>query len=103
MKTECPRARKDIIISKLGAETMLYDPKTDQLHILNPTASLVWSMADGRHDLKKMAENIRRLFKVFPETPVDSDLSRLLSTWRQKGLLEDKFLNRDLPSAHKHK
>jgi len=77
MNQEYPQGRKDVVASKLGGETMLFDPKTGKVHILNKTASLIWKMADGRHQLKDMAKNIRRNFSIPQTTSVKSDISNI--------------------------
>ena len=49
MGSKYPQIREDIVVSKVGQEMMLFDPKTDQVHVLNETAAVIWEMTDGRH------------------------------------------------------
>lgn len=88
MKIEYPKTKKDIITSKMGRETMIYDPKKERLHILNRTASLVWNMANGRHSLEKIARNIRQRFTLSSTTKVESDILQILAKFQQEGLME---------------
>src|SRR5687768_1770261 len=43
------RARRaDLVVRHLGNETIVYDTRTDEAHLLNPTVALVWAaVADG--------------------------------------------------------
>ncbi len=88
MSKDGPRARKDVVTSKLGCETMLYDPASDRLHVLNEAASLVWVMADGSHTACEMAEGLRRALAVPAQAPVERDIRGLLDDFAEKGLLE---------------
>jgi len=42
-----PRSRDDIVFRKTGDEWSLYDPVGDDLHVVNPTAALVWTLCTG--------------------------------------------------------
>lgn len=57
---EAPCRKSSITARDLDEETMLYDPETKQVHILNKTALLVWQLCDGRHSVKDMAAAITR-------------------------------------------
>ncbi len=89
MNTEYPKVRDDIVVSKVGQETMLFDPKTERVHILNKTASWVWKMIDGRHGLKEIIQSLRRNFNVATDVPVESDITYILDKFKENGLLKD--------------
>jgi len=66
-----PRARtKDLVIRKLGDETLVYDTERDEAHCLNQTAALVWEQCDGKTTSAQAAESLQRKLVV----SVDTDL-----------------------------
>ena len=45
-----PQARKDeIVAQEVFEELVIYDLKRKKVHLLNPTAALVWQHLDGKH------------------------------------------------------
>jgi hypothetical protein len=55
-----PVRREDVVCKPLDeAETMLYDPETEAVHILNSTARLIWELCDGEHTVADMAATIK--------------------------------------------
>jgi hypothetical protein len=55
-----PRARRDdLVVERVGEETLVYDLRTDRAHCLNQSAAFVWDMADGRTSCEEILERIR--------------------------------------------
>ncbi len=45
-----PKARHtDLLVEKIGDETILYDGQRQLAHSLNRSASIVWENSDGEH------------------------------------------------------
>lgn len=42
-----PRRREGVIVEDIEDETIVYDPKVDRMHCLNPTAAFVFRLCDG--------------------------------------------------------
>ena len=42
-------------VTELDDERLLYDADAGVIHLLNPTASLIWSLCDGRHGVAEMS------------------------------------------------
>ena len=83
-----PCRRKDIVLKKLGKERLLYDPTTDKAHTLNPTASLIWSLCDGRHSLQEIRKAIQENFSLKGTVEVEKDILKNLKELQELGLLE---------------
>ena len=83
-----PCRTKNIVLKKLGKERLLYDPTTDKVHTLNPTASLIWSLCDGRHSLQEIRKAIQENFSVKGTVEVEKDILKNLKELRELGLLE---------------
>jgi hypothetical protein len=69
--TRLPRARIDnLVIRKLGDETLVYDTEHDEAHCLNSVAAMVWDHCDG----KTTAENAARSLRTALNLSVDADV-----------------------------
>ena len=52
-----PRSRQnDILVERVGDETIVYDGKRHEAHSLNRSATLVWQHSDGEHSVPQLAE-----------------------------------------------
>ena len=84
-----PRARPDVVFRALSHEWVLYDPRSRELHVLNLTAALVWTLCDGSLDAAGMARSIvETVAESPPESEVVQDVQAVLDTFRSEGLLE---------------
>ncbi len=84
-----PRVRDDAVFRSLGTEWVVYDPRTQLLHVLNTTAALVWSSCDGSRSPEDIA---RELTEVLSEAPsgdlVLEEVRETIDGFRGQGLLE---------------
>jgi hypothetical protein len=56
-----PRARREnIIVEELQNEILVFDSVTSQASCLNPTAALVWKLADGNTSVSEIAAKMSR-------------------------------------------
>lgn len=83
-----PKPRKDIIAKKLGSEMMLYDPKSDDVHVLNETSLFIWNSLDGNQTYEAIESIIRKNFEVPDDQNVLEDITNICRDFRAKGLLE---------------
>ncbi len=83
-----PGRRKDVVLKKLGKETLLYDPITDKAHTLNETASLIWNLCDGKHSLEEIEKTIYENFSIKESIEVEKDILKNLKEFQKLGLLE---------------
>ena len=84
-----PCRRKDIVLKKLGKERLLYNPTTDKVHTLNPTASLIWSLCDGKHSLQEIKKAIYENFSIKETIEIEKDILKNLKELQELGLLEE--------------
>jgi len=77
----------DAVIKDLGAETLLYIADTKTIHILNPTARLIWELCGGAHTVEEMETAIRSQFDVPQGHDVRQDIEQTLTELAQKGLI----------------
>ena len=90
MNTTKPLRKPGIIVLDIGHETLLYNVRGKAVHILNPTARLIWELCDGVHTVAEIEQAIRSKFSVVSEHDVSGDIQRTLEAFASKGVLENK-------------
>jgi len=89
VEASAPRARDDVVFRSVAGDWVLYDPRSQDLHVLNVTAAAVWSCADGTRDVAAIAAALREHLEDPPEpAQVRADVERALARFRDDGLLE---------------
>ena len=84
-----PRGRPDVHTRDTSRQRMLYDSSTNTFHALNETAEYIWTLCDGRHNLRQMEEKIRAHFDVPADIDLQVDIEHTIVTLRKKGLLAE--------------
>lgn len=82
-----PRRRADVVCQSAGEETLLYDPLTDAVHVLNPTALAVWELCDGQHTLDDIEAHLRARFGGTAGQDLAGDVEAALATFEKEGLI----------------
>jgi PqqD family protein of HPr-rel-A system len=84
-----PKLRTDVEIQQLDEhETLVYDPQSDNVHVLNSTAALIANLCDGHHTLEEIAAELQKQFTVGDETDVLADVEETLDSLQIQGLLQ---------------
>ena len=68
-------------------EITLFDPHQNQVHILNPTAAVVWRLSDGTQEVAEIASQLAGLYGLEPAV-VEEDVRDILAQFRDARLLE---------------
>lgn len=89
MNTTRPIRKPGITVKDIGGETLLYSADEEAIHILNPTAQLIWELCDGEHTVEDMERAIRASFSVADEHDVVGDIRETLELFASKGLLKE--------------
>ena len=79
-----PRARDDVIFRKTGDEWLLYDPTTDDIHVLNLSAALVWTLCTGDLLVQDIQTEVEEAFK---KSAVNGDVEEIIDEFQAAGLL----------------
>ncbi len=82
-----PVRKEGIFIQDIGRETLLYSDKEKLIHVLNPTAKLIWELCDGIHTVEDMERAIRESFSLSREHDVMGDIQRTLDVFARKGMV----------------
>jgi Coenzyme PQQ synthesis protein D (PqqD) len=82
-----PRRRAGVHGVELDDESVLYDARTERLHLLNWSASAVWWSIDGRATADDLAARLAERFQAAPGV-MTSDVRRLLESLGAQRLVD---------------
>ncbi|OEU49809.1 MAG: hypothetical protein BA861_07720 [Desulfobacterales bacterium S3730MH5] len=77
---------QQIIAKELESELMLYETEKDSVHLLNPTARLIYDLYNKGRDLTEIEQEIRKNFRV-DDQDLRGDVLRCLEELRRKQLI----------------
>ena len=82
-----PSHASHVAMRLVDGELVLYDPKRQRVHSLNPTAAYVWQACDGEHDERQIAE---ALAERYPDNSaaIEEDVKDTLRLFAAEGLLD---------------
>jgi len=72
---------------KMNEETLVVDPKTREVHLLNATASRVWDLLAKPQTIGELVGELGREFEA-PEDTLRADVTALLRDLAGKGLID---------------
>ncbi len=83
------RPRADLNVEQIDDEVVILDRSSNEVHQLNPAASIVWEgiAADEDIDPLVLSEQLGEAYGVSPDS-VGSDVEILLEQFRDLGLLD---------------
>ena len=76
-----------IIAKELESELMLYETEKDSVHLLNPTARLVYNLYKKGKNLMEIEQEMQKNFHVDDSRNLRGDLLRCLEELRSKKLM----------------
>lgn len=85
----CPKARDDVVFRQLDDEWVLFDPRGEQLHVLNLMAALVWAHCTGDNTSEEIADALASAFELpVPQQQVLDDVAAAVGRFQETGVLE---------------
>ena len=81
------RARNGLTVIELDGEGVVYDADSGNLHHLNHTAWLVFSLCDGTGTARELSADIADAFEM-DATEVEHQVRSLLRTMKREELVE---------------
>jgi PqqD family protein of HPr-rel-A system len=84
-----PRVRDDLAVVELDGEAVIYDERSGNLHHLNPTATVVFSLFDGTASIRDVATDIGEAYGM-PAPDVERQVRSLLRQFRKKELIDGR-------------
>ena len=89
-----PQIPETVAWVEVDGEVVLYDEVRQMVHVLSPTATLVWSGIDGRTSLERIARDLSESFGTDLGV-VRSDVLELARDLLERGLITDARSTRD--------
>ena len=83
-----PTKNSQVKLQDLGHETVCYDPDQKAVHILNPTARLIWDLCDGEHTIEEIEVALRLSFEIPSGQDLSQDIKNTLETFSAKKLIQ---------------
>lgn len=83
---ERPRARDDLTVVEIDGEAVVYDGDAGELHHLNPTATLVFSLLDGTTTVRELALEISGVVDLSVDE-IERQIEDVVTTFADAGLL----------------
>jgi hypothetical protein len=83
----CPRQKQGVVSRIVGDDTILYDPDSRQVHVLNKTSVLVWKLCTGDFNLDMMEQEFRSKFIANKGDDMRRDLEENIAAFYEKGLV----------------
>ena len=71
---------------KVEEELSLYDPRTEVVHILNPTAAVIWSMCDGSRRVQDISAQITEVYNLTLAV-AEPDVQEVIAKFLEAGLI----------------
>lgn len=63
-----PKPGEAVASVELDGEAVIYDERSGSIHLLNPTASVLWQCFDGSGDLGGLITDVSETFQIDRET-----------------------------------
>ena len=86
MSTANPKRLAELQIDLMPDGSVVYDPKNDRVHYLNPSSALIFELCDGENGLQHIAETVQSTFDL-AQAPIDA-VKSCIENLLKEGLLE---------------
>lgn len=77
--------RDELHESEVGGDVTIYDANTEEVVVLNSTASDVWRLCDGEHAVDEIVELLASAYEVDP-SDIRHDVEAIIDSFREKEL-----------------
>ena len=80
-------ASSHVLETEIDEDISLYVPQTEQVIVLNGTASDIWRLADGSHTIGEVIELLASSYGVSAES-ITADVEKTVDELSEAGLIE---------------
>lgn len=81
-----PYQNRDVTMYEVGEEVTLYDPQTEQVHILNAAAAAIWNLCNGNRNAGDIIGQVANSYNLEPDV-VAQDVMETLEQFQQTRLV----------------
>jgi hypothetical protein len=75
--------------TEVEEDISLYNPRTEQVVVLNGTASDIWRLADGSHTIGEIVDLLASSYGVSPDS-IAPDVEKTVEDLAEAGLIESR-------------
>ena len=79
--------RDGLVRRQVGPDLLVFDPATDELHVLNPTCAVLWDELDEPRTTAELTSALERSFDIDPAADVAADVARIIEDLEGRGLV----------------
>ena len=84
-----PQVRDDLVFRQLDEEWVVYDPKSEKLHVLNASAAVVWLCCAGESTLAEIVDAVKEAFDTnLDKEALEEEVRQTVESFAQEGLLQ---------------
>lgn len=88
-----PQVRSDLTIVELDGEAVIYDDDAGELHHLNGTATLVFSLLDGTATIAQLVQELAEVYGV-PSHEISPQVEDIVARFGEAGLFKSDEVTR---------
>lgn len=82
-----PKRRDELSQRLVAGERVVLDPKSQAMHQLNITATIVWELCDGENSVVEIARNLAERFEIAEDLAL-RDVTDTVARFEKEGLLD---------------
>jgi Coenzyme PQQ synthesis protein D (PqqD) len=94
LRSGFPVRQPDLWLRQSESENAIYDPATDEVHLLNATAVAIWTLCDGSTTPAEMIQAVCDLSGL-PEDVAGEDVDRILGQFEDARIVGWREASRD--------
>ncbi len=79
-----PVGRDDVVFRKVGEDWLLFDPESQEIHVLNLPSALAWTLCTGELDVEGIHSEME---EAYGEDVPPGQIREILERFRDAGLL----------------
>lgn len=83
------RPSDKVVETEIEGEISLYQPVTEQVTVLNGTASDIWRLCDGEHTVAEIAKLLASAYEIEDHEQVEQDVRDTIRSFQEAKLLVD--------------
>lgn len=95
-----PVPAASVVGVELDGEAVLLEEEVGTLHVLSPTATIVWNLLDGRSEVAAIVADLADVFEV-PEGRMRDDVLLAVREFGRQGLLDGVEPDPDAVAANR--
>jgi hypothetical protein len=90
-----PARAREVAAAEVEGETVIYHKLSETIHVLNPSATVVWGTLDGQQEVRTVALRLAQAYGV-DEQEMVGQVTGIIREFGRQGLLEGVVADQDV-------